>query len=186
MILKMSDKILLRKYFFLPLLLLLSISACSFFRGKPHPSVDSNRLVSLSKAGSLVGHLIWPVKGAHVSSLFGPRRSAFHEGIDLPAPEGTAIYAAHGGEVVYRSDRINGYGKMVVIRTTGLLTVYGHLSEYHVHLGDNIKAGDLIAYVGATGEATAPHLHFETRIKDAHGKNIAVDPLVFYRTGKRS
>lgn len=162
-------------------LCLLTISGCSLFSGKSHREIDSQKLVELSSAKEYIGNLRWPVPGKKVSSFFGWRSRIFHEGLDIPAKEGTPVLAAHDGQVVYRNSLLRGYGNLVVIKAPGLMTVYGHNSEFNVHLGDRVKAGDVIAYVGATGEATGPHLHFETRIKDSKGKNIAVNPLVFYK-----
>lgn len=161
-------------------LITLSFTACGFWSPKPHAEVDSEKLVSISTAKGYIGRLRWPLPGKRVSSFFGWRSRIFHEGVDIGAKQGTPVLAAHDGQVVYRNSLLRGYGNLVVIKSAGLLTVYGHNSEFNVHLGDRVKAGDVIAYVGSTGEATGPHLHFETRIKDAKGKNIAVNPLVFY------
>jgi murein DD-endopeptidase MepM/ murein hydrolase activator NlpD len=120
-----------------------------------------------------------------VSSRFGQRWSDFHEGIDIKASEGTPIYAAHSGTVVYSSNGLRGYGNMIVLKGEGLLTVYGHNRKNRVKVGDLVKIGDHIADLGKTGKATGPHLHFETRVKDASGQNIAVDPFVFFQQKKQ-
>ena len=59
--------------------------------------------------------------------------------------------------------------------------MYGHLSDYAVASGSVVKKGDVIGFAGHTGEATGPHLHFETRIRGTHLRNVAVDPRVFFR-----
>lgn len=140
----------------------------------------SAKTVKLTQARKYVGALLWPVPHGKISSPFGQRWSDFHEGIDIRAAEGTPIYATHAGSVVYSNDDMRGYGNLIAIQGDGLMTVYGHNRENHVVPGDIVQAGDHIADVGETGKATGPHLHFETRVKDATGKNVAVDPMVFF------
>jgi murein DD-endopeptidase MepM/ murein hydrolase activator NlpD len=101
--------------------------------------------------------------------------------MDLAAPEGTKIIAAHAGRVVYTSDAYYGYGRVVVIRGEGLMTVYGHNSRNRVSVGESVAKGDWIADVGQTGDASGPHLHFETRVIDRSGRFAAVDPALFFR-----
>ncbi|MBN8550257.1 MAG: M23 family metallopeptidase [Deltaproteobacteria bacterium] len=164
------------------LALLLSLSGCSVFSSSSQrsPSAVSTKTVKLSLARKYIGHLLWPVPHGSISSQFGQRWSNFHEGLDIRAPEGTPIYAAHAGKVVYSDDGIRGYGNVVAIQGDGLMTVYGHNRRNIVEVGDQVQAGDQIAELGQTGKATGPHLHFETRVKDSSGRNAAVDPLVFF------
>jgi murein DD-endopeptidase MepM/ murein hydrolase activator NlpD len=108
--------------------------------------------------------LIWPLETVVVSSAFGKRWGRLHEGIDLAAPTGTPVRAAGDGSVLYASDVLGGYGKMVVLQHPGdLLTAYAHNSALLVQMGDKVRRGQAIARVGQTGRATAPHLHFEVR-----------------------
>jgi len=116
---------------------------------------------------------IWPVRG-EVSSRFGQRGDGFHDGVDIMAAEGSPVLAAESGEVIY-SDRLRGYGNIVIIRHGGgLLSVYAHNRRNRVTEGDRVAKGDIIAEVGDTGRASSPHLHFEIR-KD----NVALDPLYY-------
>jgi len=138
------------------------------------------RMVSMAPVRGYVGQLEFPVEQARYTSRFGWRWSKFHEGIDLAAPEGTAVLAAHDGVVVLESDSWGGFGKVVVIKGEGLLTVYAHNSANKVKKGARVRRGQQIARVGATGNATAPHLHFETRILDEQGRFAAVNPTVFF------
>jgi murein DD-endopeptidase MepM/ murein hydrolase activator NlpD len=140
------------------------------------------RRISIAPAKHYLGALVMPLAGARHSSQFGWRWSKFHEGIDLSAPEGTRIVAAHRGEVVFTSESYFGYGKIVVIRGEGLMTVYGHNSRNRVSRGDFVEAGEWIADVGQTGDASGPHLHFETRVQEPHGRFAAVDPAIFFRS----
>lgn len=140
----------------------------------------SLRMVRLNQARQYIGSLVWPLQKFKLTSRFGYRSSSFHEGLDLSAEEGAPIFAAHSGIVVYSARRINGYGNMIILKGEHIMTVYAHNSANLVDFGDEVEAGDQIAEVGETGRATGPHLHFEIRIKDASGRNAAVDPLVFY------
>ena len=158
------------------------LSGCSLFSSSPksRPSIASVKTVRLATARKYIGRLLWPVPHSALSSNFGQRWSEFHEGIDIRAPEGTPIYAAHSGQVVYSNDGLRGYGNLIVLKGDGILTVYGHNRKNRVSRGEFVQAGDQIADVGQSGKATGPHLHFETRVKDPTGKNVAVDPLVFF------
>jgi len=116
-----------------------------------------------NKAKGYKGHLRWPVKGI-VTSKFGRRGSRMHDGIDIGAKEGTRVYAAASGEVVYADSRLSGYGKLIIIRhSKNLFTAYGHNRRMLVRKGKKVRAGDVIAQVGHTGRASGPHLHFEVR-----------------------
>lgn len=111
---------------------------------------------------------IWPVDG-RLESYFGKRQDpfsgegAFHRGVDICAPSGTPIRAAADG-VVLHAGPISGYGRMIVIdHGNGLQTLYAHLSRYAVVPGQEIRQGETIGAVGASGRVTAPHLHYEVR-----------------------
>jgi len=110
--------------------------------------------------------LRWPLATGRivVGSPFGTREGRPHEGIDLPAPIGTPVFAAADGRVAYAGNGIRGYGNMVVVHHGGdLLTVYAHNSVVLVTPGQPVRAGDRIALVGQSGRASGPHLHFEVR-----------------------
>lgn len=138
------------------------------------------RLVSLAPVRRYVGELQFPVEVARYSSRFGWRWSKFHEGLDLAAPEGTPVLAAHDGVVVLESDSWGGYGKVIVVKGDGLMTVYAHNSENRVKKGKRVRRGQEIARVGQTGDASGPHLHFETRVLDENGRYAAVNPNTFF------
>jgi murein DD-endopeptidase MepM/ murein hydrolase activator NlpD len=105
----------------------------------------------------------WPVLGT-TTSAYGERRGRPHDGIDVGAPRGTTIHAAEAGKVVYAGDELGAYGRVVVIKHLGSwATVYAHNDANLVEEGDFVERGDPIARVGRTGNATAPHLHFEIR-----------------------
>ena len=114
----------------------------------------------------------WPTTG-HLTSLYGPRWGRQHVGLDIGAPTGTPVTSARGG-VVRRAGAAGDYGLRVVLEhVDGSTTRYAHLSEVSVSVGDEVVRGQEIGLVGATGNATGPHLHFELR--DVDGQ--VVDPL---------
>lgn len=124
------------------------------------------------------GQLAWPLSGGRIVSKFGPRRSSFHDGIDIAAPSGSAVYAAHNAKVVYRGSGLSGYGNLLILRDTeGIVTVYAHNRRLLARNGSWVKRGDKIAEVGSTGKSSGPHLHFEVRGKDRRGRYVAMDPL---------
>lgn len=121
-----------------------------------------------------------PIAFTRISSGFSMRVHPIsgkwkkHEGVDFAAPAGTPIHAAADG-VIETAGRSGGYGNLVVLKHwSGYTTSYAHMSRFAAGLrkGAKVKQGDVIGYVGATGWATAPHLHYELR----HNKN-PLDPL---------
>jgi peptidoglycan hydrolase-like protein with peptidoglycan-binding domain len=116
--------------------------------------------------------LAWPLR-APLGSRFGPRGGGFHAGIDVTAPAGAPVAAAASGRVVWAGFRVGGWGLLVTIaHGHGVRTMYAHLSRVGVRVGQRVAAGARVGRVGATGDATGPHLHFEVRVRGA-----AVDPL---------
>ncbi len=117
--------------------------------------------VSTGSGGS--GEYFWPVDGGYISAYQGDGRG--HKGIDIAAPYGTPIYAAESGTVIETGDGWNGgYGNCVRIQhDDGNITVYAHQSSIAISYGDYVVKGQLIGYVGSTGDSTGNHLHFEVR-----------------------
>ncbi|MBW7956357.1 MAG: M23 family metallopeptidase [Deltaproteobacteria bacterium] len=124
----------------------------------------------------------FPVRGdSRVSSGFGMRtdpmtgEERFHHGIDIAAAEGTPVFPAAPGRVVF-SGLKGGYGNLVeVLHDDGHITRYGHNAENLVKAGDRVDTSRPIAYVGSTGRSTGPHLHFEVLMN-----GIALNPDTFY------
>lgn len=113
--------------------------------------------------GRGTGSFIRPTYGT-LSSRYGTRWNRQHQGVDIAASTGTAIYAADDGVVEY-SGWEGGYGYLVKINhKNGYVTYYGHCSKLLVKQGQIVEKGDLIAKVGSTGRSTGPHLHFEVRL----------------------
>ncbi|MCC6502659.1 MAG: M23 family metallopeptidase [Deltaproteobacteria bacterium] len=142
---------------------------------------EGDSVQPIDAAGELEGSIavqnnrfIWPVDGKVISS-FGMRNGTKHGGIDIKAPEGVPIKAAESGTVAYLDSDMRGYGKIVILKHEDeYFTVYAHNKENFVQMGDKVEKGQLIATVGATGNATTSHLHFEVR----HGKTVR-NPLFF-------
>ncbi|MEW1585594.1 M23 family metallopeptidase [Micromonospora vinacea] len=119
-----------------------------------------------------------PMPGAAVTSCYGQRWGTLHAGIDLALPSGTPIRAAASGTVTQAGDASDGYGNSVFIdHGNGYLTHYAHQSRIAVTVGQSVKAGQVIGYEGATGDATGPHLHFEVH----QGMWNQIDPAPFMR-----
>jgi murein DD-endopeptidase MepM/ murein hydrolase activator NlpD len=121
-----------------------------------------------------------PIDGARLTSGFGMRfhpilgYSRMHRGVDFGAPIGTPVYAAGDG-IVTRFGPASGYGNYIEIEhNQEYATAYGHLSGFAhgLHEGARVRQGDVIGYVGMTGLATGPHLHYEV-----HDHGIQIDPL---------
>jgi hypothetical protein len=108
-----------------------------------------------------------PVPGPIGDPFGAPRNGYTHTGVDIPDPEGTPIGAAGVGTVIYAAYNGGGYGNLVVIQhRLGYTSWYGHMSRITAHVGENVVGGTRIGYVGQTGDATGPHLHFEVRHYD--------------------
>ena len=103
----------------------------------------------------------WPSNGK-ISRGFRP--SSNHKGLDITAEEGTPIYAARAGKVIYSSNELSGFGNCIIIQHDPVWTTfYAHNSKNLVRAGDVVQCGQQIGLVGQTGRASGPHLHFEIR-----------------------
>ncbi|HET9468218.1 MAG TPA: peptidoglycan DD-metalloendopeptidase family protein [Vicinamibacterales bacterium] len=168
-------------------------------------SLDQTFTMLRNVLGSLEGHLstvrrnvekreslmnatpsIWPVHG-WLSAGYGMRADPFngerdfHPGLDISADKGTPIVATAAGRVELAAPS-GDYGNLVIVdHGYGLVTRYGHLSKFAVWAGREVKRGDVIGYVGATGRATGPHLHYEVL---ANGKLINPMQLLTGRSAK--
>jgi len=108
-----------------------------------------------------------PVRGPIGDPFGAPRNGYTHTGVDFPEPEGTPIAAAGVGTVIYAAYNGGGYGNLVVIQhRLGYTSWYGHMSRIAAYVGEDVVGGTRIGYVGSTGDATGPHLHFEVRHYD--------------------
>lgn len=141
----------------------------------------AEEMARLEKVREEENRYVWPLHG-RLTSYFGPRNlgmgtSSFHRGIDIAAPWGTPVVAARSGTVTFAGWSTQGYGNLVKVRHAGGdETWYGHFSSIAVSVGQQVKQGQVVGYVGSTGISTGPHLHFET-----YEAGRAVDPLSVLR-----
>jgi murein DD-endopeptidase MepM/ murein hydrolase activator NlpD len=113
-----------------------------------------------------------PVHGP-VGDGFGMRWGRMHTGIDFPQPAGAPVGAAGRGSIKFAGWNTGGYGYLVVVRhRLGFETWYAHLSRIAVAPGQAVVGGTRIGYIGSTGHATGPHLHFEVRLR-----RTPIDPM---------
>ena len=125
-----------------------------------------------------------PLKFSRISSHFNLKRRhpilnriRAHKGVDYAAPSGTPIRAAGDGRVHYAGNK-SGYGKTIILKHGAIYsTLYAHLSRYKTGIkqGQSIKQGQIIGYVGQTGLATGPHLHYEFHVNGKHRNPVTVD-----------
>lgn len=123
-----------------------------------------------------------PVDFRRISSRFGKRkhpvlnRMRLHKGVDYTAPRGTPIRASGDGKVVFKG-RKGGYGRAIILKHGGRYsTLYAHMNSYKrgMRVGKRIKQGQIIGYVGSSGRATGPHLHYEFRINGVHRNPLTI------------
>jgi murein DD-endopeptidase MepM/ murein hydrolase activator NlpD len=127
---------------------------------EPSPSAGTPAAGPVRKG---TGSLIWPVNGP-LTSPFGPRWGRLHAGMDISASDGTPIRAADSGRVVLAGWQ-GGYGNYTCIQHTAQMsTCYAHQSRLGTSVGANVKQGEVMGYVGNTGNSFGAHLHFEVRI----------------------
>jgi murein DD-endopeptidase MepM/ murein hydrolase activator NlpD len=117
-----------------------------------------------------------------VASGFGSRIDPvyktvkFHAGLDFAAPQGTPIYATADGRVTTAGNKGNGFGNHVEINHGyGYETLYGHMVRVKVRVGQLVKRGEVIGWVGSTGKSTGPHVHYEV-----HKNGRSIDPIYFF------
>ena len=128
---------------------------------------------------------IWPLPGYSPGSAYGWRmhpiynEMRFHAGEDIGAPSGTPILAADSGMATVIADNGNGYGNYIMINHGGgRVTLYAHMSAFAISNGATVSQGQVIGYVGSTGNSTGPHLHFEVRVNGA-----TTDPKSYFNFG---
>ena len=107
---------------------------------------------------------IWPVEG-RIISRFGPKQNGkLNEGINIEARGGEPVWAAASGEVIYTGNDLSSFGNVVIVRHSGgWMTAYAHLANIAVHKGQQLNQGSVVGYVGSSGSAEKPQLHFGIR-----------------------
>jgi murein DD-endopeptidase MepM/ murein hydrolase activator NlpD len=130
------------------------------------PSIQPVSNKNLNRIGSGFGYRIDPV--------YKDRRA--HMGMDFTAPQGTPIYATGDGKVVDAGFNTGGFGNRVIINHGyGYQSWYGHMFRIKARVGETVKRGEVIGYVGNTGKSTGPHCHYEV-----HHNGIPVDPIYYF------
>jgi murein DD-endopeptidase MepM/ murein hydrolase activator NlpD len=116
---------------------------------------------------------VWPIRG-YLSAGFGNRDDPFtglkdfHPGLDISAPRGTKVMAPADGTVIFAGVK-GGYGNAVTVdHGRGIVTHYGHLDAFNVRVGQAVRRGSVLGFVGSTGRSTAPHLHYEVWLNGAN------------------
>ncbi len=107
---------------------------------------------------------MWPVNGTVISG-YGPKAAGYHnDGVNIRAPHGSSVYASESGVVVHASNKLKGYGNLILIKhQNGWVTAYAHNDELMVRKGQQVVRGQVVAKVGNTGRVDSPQLHFEMR-----------------------
>jgi hypothetical protein len=114
-----------------------------------------------------------PLDGVKTGGNFGKRRvlngksNSPHSGVDLPSPTGTPVHAAQSGRVVLAEELYFAGNTVIIDHGFGVYTLYGHFSEIDAKVGDEVRVGDVIGKVGATGRVTGPHLHWGLEVDRA-------------------
>lgn len=142
---------------------------------RPKPSTSSPGHQHASISNSQARGVVAPTNGV-ITSTYGPRWGSIHYGLDIANSIGTPVVSVMSGTVI-SSGPASGFGLWVRVRhDNGIITVYGHINETLVSVGQRVGAGQQIATVGNRGESTGPHLHFEV-----HQRGVKVDPLFWLR-----
>lgn len=151
----------------------LTAKAIKPITNKIHQVREAPMIPLEGKLGSMFGWRMHPIE----------KKKKLHKGWDLLAPIGTPIYASESGVVRTKFYEENGYGNYLVIEHLNpnqdkntLKAIYAHLLKSQVRIGDTVKQGDLIGYVGNTGKSTGAHCHFELYIN----KGEKLDPKKFF------
>jgi len=135
--------------------------------------LEAQAKASVAALGTSNKGFIWPLNGG-ITSPYGPRWGRMHTGLDIDGYTGQPIVAAKEGQVIMAGS-YSGYGNAVIIdHGGGYSTLYAHLSEFNTSSGSSIDQGDVLGYVGCTGNCYGDHLHFEVRVNGS-----PVDPMPY-------
>lgn len=150
------------------------------YNQKLNSLIDTYDLTEFDKKESEIevnkkGYII-PLKNYTISSLFGEREGEFHRGLDLAASQGEPIYASKAGTVI-KAEYHPSWGNVVAIQhEDGTTSLYAHQQEYQVKVDDTVKQGEVIGYVGSTGNSTGSHLHYEICKDNSLIQSQLIDP----------
>ncbi len=159
------------------------LKKATYIQSKSYDEIEEMLTNKIDMLASIPAILPVSLKGNKVSRTSGYgyrihpiyKTSKLHTGIDFAGPTGTPIYATGNGKVV-KADYNSGYGKHVVIdHGYSYKTHYAHMSAYTVKVGQEVKRGDLIGFIGSTGQSTGPHCHYEVLKND-----VPVNPINYF------
>lgn len=146
---------------------------------KAQAEAEAAKKKAQAKTRTLSGGMVWPCPASsRISSYFGGRSSPTegastnHKGIDIPAPSGSSVVAAAGGQVVIATYSVSAGNYVMINHGSGVYTVYMHMSSLSVSQGQEVSQGQKVGAVGSTGYSTGAHLHFGVRKNGSY-----VDPL---------
>lgn len=128
----------------------------------PNPMMEtSQQSVPIASSG---GGMQWPVQGQVIKSFGVDEKGQRNDGINIAATSGTAVGAADSGTVAHVGNQARGFGNLVLVKHPGgKISIYGHLQQTAVKVGDQVSAGQKIGTVGTSGGVSQPQLHFELR-----------------------
>lgn len=139
----------------------------------------STRQIAVGPPPQISGRgFMWPLRGP-VISTYGPKQAGYHnDGVNIRAPMGSSVVAAESGVVVHASNKLKGYGNLILIKhQNGWITAYAHNDKLLVRKGDQVSRGQTVAEVGSTGRVDSPQLHFEMR-----KGSRAVNPTLYLKS----
>jgi len=145
----------------------------------PGRSAASPTRVAIAPPPQISGKgFMWPVSGSVISN-YGPKQAGFHnDGVNIRAPHGSSVYASESGVVVHASNKLRGYGNLILIKhQNGWVTAYAHNDKLLVNKGQQVVRGQVVAQVGSTGRVNSPQLHFEMR-----KGSRAVNPTLYLKS----
>lgn len=131
----------------------------------PGQSATPTTRVAIAPPPQISGKgFMWPVNGKVISN-YGPKQAGFHnDGVNISASRGSSVYASDSGVVVHASNKLKGYGNLILIKhQNGWVTAYAHNEKLLVRKGQQVVRGQVVAQVGSTGRVDSPQLHFEMR-----------------------
>ncbi len=138
-------------------------------------ALPPQQAVPAGPGGASGGRFLWPLHGKILSAYGAKEGGLVNDGINIAAKEGTQVVAADDGVVVYAGNEIRGFGSLVLIKhQNGWMTAYAHNASLLVRRGEEVRRGQAIARAGASGNVSAPQLHFEIR-RGSH----PVDPMKY-------
>lgn len=138
-----------------------AVSEASEGDGPPPMMEASQQSVPITSSG---GGMQWPVQGQVIKSFGVDEKGQRNDGINIAAPSGTAVGAADSGTVAHVGNQARGFGNLVLVKHPGgKISIYGHLQQAAVKVGDHVVAGQKIGTVGTSGGVSQPQLHFELR-----------------------